>query len=336
MDNIIALLKEFLNSEWLFYSMYIYLFLLVFYCVYSAMNYFKYHSRMQKTLLSIYTQMTDKEKTRAQEEKQQRAVHGQGLKKDFLSSIDEELAYSGIKQSIPWLTTELYILITVGIAVIIGIVVTVIGTWYLGIASIVMIMLFFNVVISMMANKREQETEKVMIQFMNIVDNFSKTSDDLITILDRTAKYVDEPLGSIIYESVVEARNTGDAMLALQDLQDKVKNPHFKVLMRNLEIASRFETNYSDIIDDCREIYHDYLRSEKEKRAMRSSGLLEILVMIATGGFCIYIIGDVTDSGNLITTLMNGGAIGIAILSALIGSVVIALYIGIFQIMKKN
>lgn len=336
MDNIIALLKEFLNSEWLFYALYVYLFLLVFYCVYSAMNYFKYHSRMQKTLLSIYTQMTDKEKNRAQEEKQQRAVHGQGLKKDFLSSIDEELAYSGIKQSIPWLTTELYILITVGIAVIIGIVVTVIGTWYLGIASIVMIMLFFNVVISMMANKREQETEKIMIQFMNIVDNFSKTSDDLITILDRTAKYVDEPLGSIIYESVVEARNTGDSMLALQDLQDKVKNPHFKVLMRNLEIASRFETNYSDIIDDCREIYHDYLRSEKEKRAMRSSGLLEILIMIVTGGLCVYIIGDVTDSGNIFTTLMNGGVAGIAILCALIGSVVIALYIGIFQIMKKN
>ena len=43
---------EFIGSQWFVYSMYIYLLLLLVYIVNSTNNYFKYHSLMQKTILT--------------------------------------------------------------------------------------------------------------------------------------------------------------------------------------------------------------------------------------------------------------------------------------------
>ena len=62
------LLMDFLNSEILVYSLYLYLFALLFYIVYSTLNYFKYYSRVQKRVQSIYSRMNEQEKLRAQKD----------------------------------------------------------------------------------------------------------------------------------------------------------------------------------------------------------------------------------------------------------------------------
>ena len=330
------LLIEFLDSELLVYSMYIYLFALLFYVVYSAMNYFKYYSRMQKTIQSVYNRMNEQEKIRAQVERRQRDIHGAGGKHDYLAKIDEELAYSGIKEKIKWITTEIYLILVALITVIVATVVTVVFGWGYGVIAAALVVIAFKMMLSLMANNRDKKTASIMLQFMNIIDNFSKTSDDLVNILEKSSKYLEEPLGSQIYDAVVEAKNTGDTLQALQDLQDKVRNKHFKVLMRNLEISSRFETNYSDIIEDCRNIFHEYLKSEKEKRTLRVNGMLEIGTMLICGIFCIYIIGDITDQGNIILALLAGGALGRGILVFMGASIILSCYIAVFKILRDK
>lgn len=330
------LLKDFLNSELLVYSLYIYLFALLFYTVYSAMNYFKYYSRVQKTIQSVYSRMNEQERARAQLERQQRDIHGSGGKKDLLARVDEELAYSGIKAKFKWITTEIYIIVVLLTTALSGTIVTLIlGLWQ-GLVASAFVFTAFKLTLSLLANYRDKKTETIMLQFMNIVDNFSKTSDDLISIFEKASKYIDEPLSSQIFDAVSEAKNTGDTLTALQELQDRVKNKHFKVLVRNLEISSRFETNYSDIVEDCRSIFHEYIKSEKEKRSIRWNGLAEISAMLVTGFACVYLIGDITEQGNIIYTLINGGIAGLLILGYLLISIVLACYIAVFQILRDT
>lgn len=336
MDSFKELLREFLDSEFLVYAIYVYLFGLIFYAVYSTMNYFKYYSRMQKTIQSMYNRMNEQEKARAEVERQQRDIHGAGGKHDLLASIDEELAYSGIKEKLRWMTTEIFIIIVLLATAIITTVFAVSKGIFAALLAGTLTVIAFKLVISLMANSRDKKTEAIMIQFMNIVDNFSKSSDDLISILEKSSRYIEEPLSSQIYDAVTEARNTGDSLAALQELQDKVKNKHFKVLVRNLEISSRLETNYSDIIEDCRQIFHDYLKHEKEKRSIRVNGLLEIATMLLCGFFCIYIIGDITEQGNIIAALLAGGLIGKGILIFLGVSVALSCYIAVFKILRNN
>lgn len=336
MGDFQQLLHEFLDSQFLVYSLYFYLFALVFYMVYCALNYFKYYSRMQKTIQTLYSRMNEQEKSRAQAERQQRDIHGAGGKRDILARLDEELAYSGIKDKFKWMTTEIYIIIILVIVALALIITTALFGLFVGVATGFLVYICLRTIISVMVSVRNKNTESVMLQFMNIVDNLSRTSDDLISILEKASKYIEEPLSSQIYDAVVEARNTGDTLLALQDLQDRVKNKHFKVLVRNLEISSRFETNYSDIVEDCREIFHNYLKAEKEKRNIRISGLLEIATMLGCGFLCIYLISDIVDNGNIVVTLLQGGPVGIAILVLLIVSAVAAVYLAVFKVLKDN
>ena len=209
------------------------------------------------------------------------------------------------------------------------------GLWQ-GLVFAFLVFIGFKLVISLLANHRDKKTESTMLQFMNIVDNFSKTSDDLISILEKASKYIDEPLSTQISNAVSEAKHTGDTLAALQELQDKVKNKHFKVLVRNLEISSRFETNYSDIVEDCRELFHEYLKSEKEKRSLRWNGLLEIGAMLLCGFFCLFIIGKITEQGNIIAALLQGGLVGLVILAMATTALVLSCYIAIFKILRNR
>lgn len=336
MENFRLLVKEFLSSEILVYSLYVYLFILVFYMVYCALNYFKYYSRMQRTIQSLYAHMNEQERSRAQAERQQRDIHGAGGKRDILARLDEELAYSGIKDKIKWMTTEIYIIITLVLIAIVLTISTIIYGPVIGIIAGALTYIGLRAIIAAIVSIRNKNTESVMLQFMNIVDNLSRTSDDLISILEKASRYIEDPLSNQIYSAVVEARNTGDTLLALQELQDRVKNKHFKVLMRNLEISSRFETNYSDIVEDCRDIFHNYLKSEKEKRNIRISGLLEILTMLGCGAVCIYLIGDIVDNKNIAVTLIKGGPVGIGILALLTFSAVGSVYLAAFKVLKDK
>lgn len=327
---------EFIGSQWFVYSMYIYLLFILVYIVYSTMNYFKYHSRMQKTLQALYVQMSDQEKARAEAERQQRDIHGEGVKTDWLGRLDEELAYSGIKEKFSWLTTELYVIIVMLTATLVMTVIVVIAGLWQGLMAACLVVSAFKLVITLISNARDRKIETQLLQFMNIIDNFSKTSDDLVEILEKASRYIDDPLGGQIYDAVQEARNTGDSMMALQDLQNSVKNKHFKILIRNLETSSRFENNYSDIIEDCRNIFHDYIRAQKEKRSLRMNGVMEILIMVAVGILSVVMVGQMTEEGNVIKILLNNGTAGIVLFWVLIGGIVASLYIAIFQVLRDR
>lgn len=327
---------EFIRSDWFVYSMYLYLFLILVYIVYSTMNYFKYHSRMQKTIQSLYVQMSDQERARAEAERQQRDIHGEGIKTDWLGRLDEELAYSGIKDKFNWMTTEIYIIIVTLTTTLTTTLFVISNGFWQGMLAGVVTVVTFKLMIALLGNSRDKKTEAQLLQFMNIIDNFSRTSNDLIDILEKSSRYIDDPLGSKIYEAVQVARNTGDSLLALQELQNNIKSKHFKVLIRNLETSSRFENNYSIIIEDCRNVFHDYIKAQKEKRSIRLNGVAEIIIMLFAGGFSINMIGQISDGRNVIDALLTSGTAGVVIFWAMIISAIAALYVAVFQIMKDK
>jgi Flp pilus assembly protein TadB len=281
-------------------------------------------------------QMSETERLRAEQERQQRDIHGAGTKQDWLSKLDERLCYSGIKDKFTWLTTEMYVIVVAIVTAVITTVVTVFASLLQGVIAAAVTILMFKLVIVLMSNSRDKRTEAQLLQFMNIIDNFSKTSNDLIDILDKASRYIDEPLSSQIYNAVQEARNSGDSLTALRSLQSNVKNKHFKILIQNLETSSRLENNYSDIIEDCREIFHTYIRAQKEKRSVRMNGMFEILMMIGVGLICVSMIGDMADEGNIIDMLLNNGTIGVALFIILAAALVFSLYMAIFKVLKTD
>ena len=49
-----------------------------------------------------------------------------------------------------------------------------------------------------------------MLPFLNLVENFSKSEDDIVNILDRANEYMTNPLKDIINDFVMDARLYAD------------------------------------------------------------------------------------------------------------------------------
>ena len=314
------------------FIMYAGMFIALVYLAYNVLDHFRHHVHMRDTLRTLYSQMTDQERARAEVERRQREVHGEVNNKDWLMKLDLMILQSGIRDKLKWLSSEIFMIIVVVTTSIVWIVGIVLHGLLIGFMLGVMNAMLYIVILLVLAYFRGRKVEMGLLQFMNIVDNFSKSSDDIIQIMERTCGYIDDPLSTQIYDAVVEARNTGDASGPLNSLQERVGNRYFQLLIRNLETSSRFETNYSAIIEDCRESFHDYIANEKEKRAIQMNGAIEIIAMVVAGIACITMLGSLSDSGNVFEALANGGPIGQGILVFLIVTMLIALYIVIFQI----
>lgn len=327
------LLIEFLDSKVLLVFLYIYMFALVTYLVYCTLNYFRDNSKMRQRFFNLRSQLSESERERMHEEKILRDIQGESLKKDFLSKIDEELAYTGLKVKFRWLSTELFVIASVILALFVTTVVMIFGGVVAGLVAGVLTIFIIRLAIIILVNIRNSQTELIMLQLMNIMMNLSKSSDSLINVLERSSRYIDEPLSSQIYSAVVEARNTSDSFEALKTLQDNVKNKHFKMLIRNLEISSRYESNYADIINDCSVIFHAYIKSEKEKRNIRSDGAIQIVTMVVVGIMAITSMSAITDSGD-ITQVLMATTIGKAIGIYSIFSIVASIYILVFKVLR--
>ena len=330
------LVTEFLKSSWFLYSMYIYLYLLVIYIVYSILNYFKYYSTMQDRIRQVYLNTSIAERKRADEERRKRDIHGEGNDKDILSRIDEILNYSGIKDKITWLTTELFIVIAlVFIAIVSTIVLLTFGLMQ-GLLSAVVIFAAIRLSIVLLSVYRSKLIDEQLLQFMNIIDNFSKTSNDIIDIFEKASLYIQDPLRNQIYQAVQKARNAGSKEIALKDLQDNVKNKHFKMLVRNLDTSSNFENNYSDIVEDCRGVFHSYIKSQKELKQIQISGIMQIGLLVVLALVAIQMIVQIANSDDIIKVLADSGTTGIGLILYLITAIILSIYIAIFKIIKAE
>lgn len=330
------LVTEFLKSSWFLYSMYIYLYLLVIYIVYSILNYFKYYSTMQDRIRQVYLNTSIAERKRADEERRKRDIHGEGNDKDILSRIDEILNYSGIKDKIPWLTTELFIVIALVFIAIVSTIVLLTFGLIQGLLSAVVIFAVIRLSIVLLSIYRSRLIDEQLLQFMNIIDNFSKTSNDIIDIFEKASLYIQDPLRNQIYQAVQKARNAGSKEIALKDLQDNVKNKHFKMLVRNLDTSSNFENNYSDIVEDCRGVFHSYIKSQKELKQIQISGMIQIGFLVVLSLVAIQMIVQIANSDDVIKVLVDSGTTGIGLILYLITAIILSIYIAIFKIIKAE
>ena len=68
---------------------------------------------LQRAARDAFNNMSVRDKQRSVAAKKAREINGEGEVKGFINKIDHELMYSGLKIKYKWLSTELYLTITV-------------------------------------------------------------------------------------------------------------------------------------------------------------------------------------------------------------------------------
>lgn len=266
------------------------------------------------------------EEKRTTAEEQLRNIEGNQEKNSVFYTLDLTLNQSGIKKYIPFLSTEYLVLFSAVSATVVFFIAGIITEWSYGILAGFIMFFIPYLLVRVLAEINHKRIEEQVVFFLNMVDNYNQSEDNLITIFGKVYKYLEEPLRSAIEDCYVEASYTGDMSAAFRKLETRIVHERFSEILQNLELCSLHEANYHVIITESREIMIKHKKSRDAIKNIVNKAKMGMLAMTVMLIMLVFMVSNIIGV-NLITA-MTGSVIGMAILIYL-GFVIIY---GIFSI----
>lgn len=276
-----------------------------------------------KKLVKKLLYISERNSLKRREEKQKLRLEEGNVEDDsFINKRDLLIERSQIRKYIPFFNTEIYLALIV-IFVFGGIIIgSLMSKWIIGLVVGLILSLLLYGSIHFLSNLNYEKIDKDILTFTNIIENMSGTNDDIVTIMGKTYSYLNKPLRYHIEDFYNEASKTGNIQVAFRKLEMKIENERVRDIIRNIEMCSRHEANYNEIIKDSRATLKDYLNAKQKRKAIISGGRKEILLCIALSGVMVYIFSSFTS--NLFDKLTNSTpGIGILLYCVIIGVAII-------------
>lgn len=174
------------------------------------------------------------------------------------------------------------------------------SAWYIGIFLI------------RLTNKKLVTNE--LMNFLNLLGNYSTTNTEIVSMLTQIAPQVGEPLRDCLLECVAESQDTNkDKTVALQNLANKIEDRKFKEIIKNLEIAQNNEGSYSQIVSANRHSLIEYIHGKKLKAGIARENLISFFVILAAVIGIVFMMGKIIGI-NVFASLISTVA-GIVVLS---------------------
>lgn len=257
---------------------------------------------------------------RRQEEEQLQRLEGNREKKKIMYRIDELLVQSGIRKRMPFFTTELYLAALIVISsVLFYAVIAATGEPIFGIISAVLFNMATYMALKVMKLRNQAKLDDEILQFANMLENYSRTTDDIVSIFGKIVYYCEEPLRSAVGECYAEIQSTGDVPTAFARLDAKIGHRKFSELLQNIEICSRHETNYEAVIKGNKRIIKDYLGEKAIRKQMANRARMQIACLLGIAAYVITLINDMI-GGSILKQLQSniGGKLILAYCSAVV------------------
>ena len=290
------------------------LFLALVLTAFLLLKYLKEHKVLTSVADSVYEKAKAQESERQAEQQMLILLEGRQEKTNLLYKLDLLVLQSNIKKFIPFASTEILLVLTIVLAATAyGVMAHLTGTWIFGMLGFVGVGFLCYMVLYFMALSNYRKTEESLMTFINLLENYSSMEDELIAIFSRIQTFLTEPIKSAVEQCCIEAEMTGDKGRAIRNLEKRIEHEKFKELVRNLEICSRYEANYGEVIKDSRSLLREYLAAAKERKAILNNARVEIAMIIGCSGIVFWMMNDFTQAG--IMSVLLGSMVGNIILT---------------------
>lgn len=261
---------------------------------------------------NIKNKIQKSERARIEKSELIRRTEGIQERENLFYRMDLLINKSSIKTKIPFFNTEYLILVTILMSVMGAVIGICMGNLiYCPIVAVLLgaSPILFLKIISLFTNRKIEEQ---ILHFLNMVENYSRTQDNLITIFGKVYPYLQEPLKSAVRDCYAEAKNTGDLSSAFRKMETKIAYEKFSEVLRNLELCGKYEANYQVIIHESREVMSNYIKSKNKVKAIVDDAKIDFLALFV----CIVIIYQVIDSfvGNDLWNILTNGSFGVCII----------------------
>lgn len=301
------------------------LFLLLFSSFYFLNKHADDNKILSRQLEEISFKLTVDADSREKLLQEQVRLHGEmdNSKLDLLTRLDRLVAESGIKRTFPFMSGET-VIVAVIVMMAIGIIVgQAINKFVLGIVVGFALSCLVLIALNLMRNRNYRRIESTVTEFINLMDNFSRTTDDIISIIGKTYPYLNEPLRSLAQTCYVEGMQTGNIQMAMGNFERNVPHRMLREIIHNITVCSRHDANYAQVIQDSRKMLMEYLKGKEERRQIVNNGRLEFMVIATLGGGMAFMMNGFMDGVDIIEVLLET-TVGNVFLGIFVGVVILA------------
>ena len=255
-----------------------------------------------------------------------------GMLEKIVRKIDMELYQAGIRNMFPELTAEYYFILLLFVMCLVCVVVYIKTNNLLFSLLGAACMWFLNkVIVTIMRFVNKERTKSYLLDALNLMGNYSVSTQDLNVIIYQTGLNIPDPLGQAFKDCYEESRINGTMDTALENLRNRIDLDVFRQITVLLEFASKADSNYTAVIDKGKTMVHTYLKAEREKNMIAITNLFSFALLVGVCIFLlIYLINGMGD-GDVLGFFKSG--MGIFIIAA--NLTVFAWYIKIVMDFKK-
>ncbi len=244
----------------------------------------------------IVAWLDERYRKRIDKERDLQIAVGNRERKSLLYKLDRMLDYSGLRNKMN-IGAEAYIAFIAALMAACAVITHIFtGNIFLAISVTFIVISISSVVLYILSGIYYSRLEKEIMTFLNLVENFSKTENDIVQIFKKTIHYINEPLRSIMEEFCSEAESMGDTEPAFENMIVRVEHAKCRELFRNLNVCSKYEANYDEVACDCRTSMLDYLSVKSERAAIIANGRAEIIILLIGAMCTVFLFSGITEN----------------------------------------
>lgn len=268
---------------------------------------------------------------RRQVQNREELDYGTMREKGLLARLDRMINDSGWREWFGYLCGELYLVFNAALFFLVVLLCRVIlGGVILPVLCGILSLGGLFAMLYLSGARRYLKVQKQLMVFINLLENYSKTSDDLVDIISRTGGYLDDPLRDKIFGFQWEAMHGVDVRVALTHLKNQVPHEKFREIIQNLDMCRRHEANYAEVIRDVRISLQAYLRAKQEREEIQKGARGNVAVMLLVGAMILKLTDGFVSGG--LKALLFGNTVGLVILCY----VMAILLFGVWQFVKVD
>lgn len=213
----------------------------------------------------------------------------------FDRKLREKLIYSGLSRKLPFITPEnwvalLMILFFAVFVITLSISKHLITSMLIGVIAVT-IALFAE---SLMAFSNYRKTDKCMVEFLNLLGNYSSQNTEITSVLEKIYKRVDDPLQTALKECIYESESLG-VDKALVNLASKIEHPKFKEIVQNIRISIKHSSTFRGVVENNNQNLADYIKLKKETEQLAVGNFIQLVICAIIGVFIVYFCGKVVN-----------------------------------------
>lgn len=199
----------------------------------------------------------------------------------WLDRLELLLYYSGIRNSLPFVSAKVWILFQILVyscSFILAVFLT--GSlWKAGICCITMsgLTMWF---LTIMRQHNMKATEKQLLELLNITESFAVTGDEPLTILTHCSSYMTGPVGQALNRIETYLQQGWSARMILEKLKISLEHPKWQEFVHNLNVCCMYNSDFNYVFRSSRKSIQAYLSSKKERQSIKRTAQAEMGMIV--------------------------------------------------------